>query len=245
MAPLSWTVDTRDGRAVVAVRGQLDLAGTVPLRTALLKCLAMQPEALILDLAEMSIADNTSLAVFTAVVRQAEMWPGTPVLFCAPTPRTAALLARGRFGRLRVHGTVAAALRGLETGRVTTSSFADQLLPVSGAARHARDIVTEACSRWGLPHLTGPGSLIASELVTNATVHAGTMMTFRITLRQRYVHIAVHDGSPQEPVLMPPADPWVPGGRGLLLVASMAVRWGCMPSRDGKVVWAVLAARPA
>src|SRR4051794_18464574 len=97
--PLSWTVDTRDHRAVVAVRGELDLAGTVPLRTTLMKCLAEQPNALLVDLAEMTLADDTSLALFTAVVRQAATWPGTPVLLCAPMAHTAELLARGRFGR--------------------------------------------------------------------------------------------------------------------------------------------------
>jgi anti-anti-sigma regulatory factor len=242
--PLSWTVDARDQRTVVAVRGELDLAGTVALRSALMKCLAEQPNALLLDLAEMTVAEDTALAIFTAVVRQAAMWPGTPVLLCAPAAGTAALLARGRFGRLAVHGSVEAALRSVETGRARALSIADDLLPIAGAARHARDIVTEACSRWNLPHLIGPTSLVASELVTNAVEHAGTMMNFRITHRLRYVHLAVHDGSSREPVLRPPADPRVPGGRGLLLVSSVVVNWGSLPSSNGKVVWAVLAARP-
>jgi hypothetical protein len=32
------------------------------------------------------------------------------------------------------------------------------------------------------------------------------------------------------------------GGRGLLLVDSFAVDWGWLPTSDGKVVWASLAA---
>jgi anti-anti-sigma regulatory factor/anti-sigma regulatory factor (Ser/Thr protein kinase) len=242
--PLSMTVDTRDHLAVVAVEGELDMAGTIALHTALLECLAEQPSALLVDLSGMTLAEDTSLAIFAAVVRQAAMWPGTPVLLCAPTARTAAQLARGGFGRLTVHRSVAAAVRSLEAGQAKPLTIADQLLPVAGAARHARDIVTEACSRWNLPHLIGPASLVASELVANAIEHAGTMMTFRITHRNRYVHIAVHDGSPMKPRLTPPTNPRALRGRGLLLVASIAAGWGCLPSRDGKVVWAVLATRP-
>lgn len=243
-SPLSWTVDDRGRRAIVTLRGELDLRGAAPLRTALLKCLADQPEALLVDLAGMTTADHTSLAVFTAVVRQAAMWPGTPVLFYAPAPATAALLAHGRFGRLMVHNSRADALEAIDAGQVTTLSVVDQLLPVSGTARHARNMVTDSCSRWGLFHLIGPGSLVASELVTNAIMHAGTMMTFRITLRQRYVHIAVHDGSPAAPRMMTELDAMAPGGRGLQLVAKMAAHWGWLPSRDGKVVWATLATQP-
>jgi anti-anti-sigma regulatory factor len=243
-SPLSWTVDDRDHRAIVTLRGRLDLHATVPLRTALLKCLADQPEALLVDLAGMTTADDTSLAVFTAVVRQAAMWPGTPVLFYAPAPATASLLAHGRFGRLVVHDSRADALRAIDAGQVTTLTVVDQLLPISGTARHARNMVTDSCSRWGMFHLIGPASLVASELVTNAIMHAGTMMTFRITLRQRYVHIAVHDGSPAAPKIMPAFDPTAPGGRGLQLVAKMAAHWGWLPSRDGKVVWATLATQP-
>jgi len=243
--PLSWTVDTREACVIVAVRGELDLTGAVPLRTALLKCLAEQPDVLLVDLAEMTVRQDAPVAIFTAVVRQAATWPGTPVLLCAPTTRTAAMLAHGRIGWPTVHDSVAAALRGVDHGQAAAPSMADQLLPIVGAPRHARDIVTEACYRWDLPHLIGPASLVASELVTNAMVHAGTMMTFRITRRQQYVNIAVHDGSPEVPRLMPLVDPRAPSGRGLLLVASSAVSWGSLPSRAGKVVWAVLAARQA
>jgi hypothetical protein len=241
-SPLTWAVRERDGRIVVAVSGQLELRGTAPLRTALMKCLAEQPDALLVDLARMTVTDHTFLALFTAVVRQAAMWPGIPVLLCAPTPEVAGLLARGRFGRLGMHESVAQALRAVEAGRAPALFIADDLLPVSGATRHARDVATDACLRWGLPHLIGPASLVASELVSNVIDHAGTLMTLRLTRRERYVHIAVQDGSPKEPRLSTPADPSVPGGRGLQLVSSMAVHWGSLPSRDGKIVWATLAA---
>jgi anti-anti-sigma regulatory factor/anti-sigma regulatory factor (Ser/Thr protein kinase) len=241
-APLGWTVDDADGVAVVAVHGRLDLAATPRLRTVLLKCLAEQPEALLIDLSAMELGEDTCLSLFTAVARQAATWPGTPVLLCAPRPEVADRLARGRHGMLGVHEGVESARREMAAGRVVVPMVSDQLLPLSGAVRHARNLATEACAKWGLPDLVGPASLVVSELVSNAIEHAGTMMTVQLSRRSRYVHIAVRDGSPVEPRLIPPGGPeGESAGRGLVLVDTLSVHWGSLPSRDGKVVWATLA----
>lgn len=235
--PLTWTVDESTERTLVAVRGQLALAGTGRLRTVLLKQLAEQPRALLVELATMTVAEPTALAVFTAVVRQAATWPGVPVLLCAPLPPVATLLAGGGYGRLPVHESTGAALLGLDEGTVAPPILSDDLLPVSGASRHARDMATEACARWSLPHLIGPASLIAGELVSNVISHASTMMTLRIAHRDRYLHLAVRDGSPAEPVIGGP-------GFGLTMVEAAATHWGWLPTVDGKVVWAVLSTDP-
>src|SRR3954467_4999598 len=105
-SPLSWTIDDSDSLTVVAVRGLLDLRGTAGLRTALLKCLAEQPDALLVDAAGLELVDQTPLAVFMAVARQAARWPGTPLLICAPSPNVAALLARRRYEGIPVHAGV-------------------------------------------------------------------------------------------------------------------------------------------
>jgi len=119
-------------------------------------------------------------------------------------------------------------------------SLTDQLLPTSGAARHARDLVTEACARWDLPGLVGPASLVADELVTNGVEHAGTLMTLRISHRPPYLYVAVVDGSPEPPRLRPLPALTAPRGRGLMLVDAIASHWGWLASSEGKVVWATL-----
>jgi anti-anti-sigma regulatory factor len=239
--PLSWAIDADDGRFVVRVRGTLDLTSASRLRVALLKCLAEQPEALLVDISAMRVAARTALSVFTAVVRQAAMWPGTPVVLCAPTAESALLFSRGRYGRLPVAPSVAAGEAVLSDARRAIPSISDHLPPIPGASRHARGLVTEACARWELPHLVGPACVVISELVTNAVQHAGTTMTVRLALRGRHLHIAVRDGSVAQPMLLRPAVTDPTGGRGLQLVASTAAHWGVLPSDDGKVVWAALA----
>lgn len=114
----------------------------------------------------------------------------------------------------------------------------DDIFPVAGAARRARDLATEACLRWDLPDLVGPASLICNELVTNVVVHAQTIARLRISLRPRFLTFAVRDGSAAEPRLIKPGPS---GGRGLLLVRGTADSWGWLPVDGGKIVWAMLA----
>ncbi|GGR13226.1 hypothetical protein GCM10010168_33760 [Actinoplanes ianthinogenes] len=236
MTSLSWVTTEREGCAIAEVHGLLDLPAVPGLRTALLKCLAEQPRALLIDLAGMTLGDETSPAVFTAVTRLATDWPGTPVLLCAPRPEVALLLARGRFGALQVRADVDEAVDEVRENGAVAPMISDQLLPAVGAARHARDLAAEACVRWEVPHLVGPASVVATELVSNAVEHAATMITLQFVRRARYLHVVVRDGSTALPV--PALDPT--RGRGLLLVESLAVQWGSLPAQDGKVVWATL-----
>jgi anti-sigma regulatory factor (Ser/Thr protein kinase) len=107
------------------------------------------------------------------------------------------------------------------------------VLPVTGAARRARDVVTQACVQWDLPRLVGPASLVVTELVSNVVQHAWTMADVRVVRGRRYLMILVHDGSSIAAV-MPPrsvlseraARPDL--SRGLLLVDVTADRWGVL-----------------
>jgi anti-sigma regulatory factor (Ser/Thr protein kinase) len=242
-ASLSCTTAERDGCLIVVVRGRLDLAGASRLWVTLQKSLAEQPVALLVDLSAMVVGDESSLSVFTAINRQAAVWPWTPVLLCAPAPDAAGPLSRGRFGALPVRADVDQAVREATRAGVVVPVIRDQLLPVAGAARHARDLATEACVRWDLPDLIGPVGMVVTELVDNAVEHAGTMITVQLARRPRYLNVAVRDGSARPPEAADPDNEDEDSrGRGLMLVSSFADHWGWLPTSDGKVVWATLAA---
>jgi anti-anti-sigma regulatory factor len=246
-APLGWSIEEHAAGALVTLHGDVDQAGAPRLRLALMRTLAEQPDAMLVDIGGMAVVEPPTLSVFTAVARQAALWPAIPVLLCAPSPGVAAVLAGGAEQRLPVFPTVAAAADAAATERLSRPSIADELLPVRGAARYARDLATDTCVRWELPHLVWPASLVASELVSNAVQHAHTMVTLRFALSRRYVHIAAWDGSTAEPVVRHPKGDDPAGGRGLLLVEALATHWGSLPADGGKVVWATLAReeRPA
>lgn len=218
--------------------GPPDVAG---LRLNLFKSLAEQPAALLLDLSALHVAEPLSLAVLTVATRQAASWPGAPMLLCAPPPATREHLAAPAYRELSVFDTLDAGRAHLAgDAGAALPDLSDQLLPVAGAARHARDVATDACLRWDLPHLAGPASLIANELVSNVVDHAHTMMTLRLSLQTHHLTVAVRDGSPVEVQPPAPAPPEERTAHGLVLVDAIAHAWGCLPSADGKVVWASL-----
>jgi hypothetical protein len=233
---------TGDGSGLVAtLTGLLSLAEVAKVRTQLFKCLAEQPDVLFVDLAGLTVDDPLALAVFSAVSRQAARWPAIPVVYFRPGRALREMLAGGAYRRLPVADTVELARESVHADRQSVPSLIDDLLPISGAARQARNIATEACARWDLPDLIAPASMITSELVTNVIEHASTMATLRISLRPRFMTIGVRDGSTEEPRRISPGRH---GGRGLMLVEARAHSWGWLPVDGGKVVWASLSRRP-
>ncbi|AGL18668.1 ATP-binding region ATPase domain-containing protein [Actinoplanes sp. N902-109] len=237
---LEASIKEDDGRLLVDVSGELTLVEVAALRDQLMKCLAEQPEALIVNIAEMTVSEPLALAVFPAVARQAAQWPGISMLLCAPTPDVRTSLRQAAYRRLPLLASIEQARERAHDERESLPVLTDELLPISGAARQARNVATDACLRWDLPDLVGPASLIVSELVSNVVDHAHTMMSLRLSLTSRYLQISVRDGSSAEPRLSPDLSPDISGGRGLKLVDATARAWGCLPCAGGKVVWASL-----
>ncbi len=80
-------------------------------------------------------------------------------------------------------------------------------------------------------------SLLVTEIVTNAILHAMAPMTLRVEIGADVVRIEVRDGS-QLPPRVHAFSPTAATGRGLRLLESLAVRWGVRPEpAGGKVVW--------
>ncbi|MBO3744213.1 ATP-binding protein [Actinoplanes flavus] len=240
MPAVQCDIEPAGTRLLVRVRGELSMASAPTVRLALLKCLVEQPDAVVVDLTATVVTEPASVSVFLAAARQASLWPGIPLLLAVPDPALARSLTSG-YKRLPVYPSVPEALDA--PMRRHKPTIRDTLLPASGAARHARALVTEGCLRWELPHLVGPACVVAGELVTNAVVHAQTMIDFRLTLGRRYLIVAVRDGSDAVPVLPPAPSDDPADSRGLLLVSAMADRWGILPAQGGKVVWATLSRR--
>ncbi|MFE3602190.1 ATP-binding protein [Streptomyces sp. NPDC059142] len=86
--------------------------------------------------------------------------------------------------------------------------------------------------------------LCVSELSTNALLHGVPPgRGFRLFLRcdGDVLRVEVHDSGPGVPEVVDAGDG--EGGRGLLLVAAFADRWGVSDRSPGKVVWCEFAVR--
>lgn len=231
-------IDQVGGCLVVVLAGELDLSTVSVARLAVLKCLADQPDAVLVDLGAVTVVQNVALTVFAAVARQASVWPGIPVLLCAPLPATAELLAGGGYGRLPVYASTTEAMTDVPARQILALS--ETLLPVRGAARRSRRMTAEACTRWNIPHLVESAIIVTDEFVTRALAHAPTMIDVRLALRRRYLMIAVHAGNPgaARATGAPASDPR--SRTGTLLLDNIARRWGYRQVDGGWVGWAML-----
>ncbi|HEX5297219.1 MAG TPA: SpoIIE family protein phosphatase [Streptosporangiaceae bacterium] len=100
----------------------------------------------------------------------------------------------------------------------------------------ARRQVAETLANWGLHDAAFTTELVVSELVTNAIRHAQSPIQLRL-IRDRTLICEVSDGSSTAPHLRR-ARAFDEGGRGLLLVSRLALRWGSRQTPHGKTIWA-------
>ncbi len=107
------------------------------------------------------------------------------------------------------------------------------------ALRGARQFVADSLVSWGNESLVDDALLVVAELMTNAVIHAQSEFVVAIAARGDSVRVSVRDGSAVLPVMQDP-DAHSVSGRGLVLVAGIAQRWGIELIGNGKVVWADL-----
>ncbi|MFJ3442483.1 SpoIIE family protein phosphatase [Streptomyces sp. NPDC086081] len=126
----------------------------------------------------------------------------------------------------------------LDEGQVRTWE-----LPAEPAAvARARKTAGEQLAEWGLMEAEFATELIVSELVTNALRYGGAPIALRL-IRDATLICEVSDGSSTAPHLRR-ARVFDEGGRGLLLVAQLAERWGTRQTATGKTIWAELPLSP-
>ncbi|MFB8143469.1 ATP-binding protein [Streptomyces parvus] len=127
--------------------------------------------------------------------------------------------------------------------RARTGQFAVQLSATRRGARLARLLATEQLRSWGLP--LEDASLVIGELATNAALHGYVPgRDFRITLSVYGDVLRIEVADTRGDRLPEKRDPDAEseGGRGLLLVEALSVRWGTEHGPfPRKTVWAEVA----
>lgn len=113
-------------------------------------------------------------------------------------------------------------------------------LPVAESVAAARGFVANVLGHWGASQLSWAAGVITSELATNAAVGQRSPFRVGVGCGGGVVRIGVEDISRDHPQRQTPtADDT--HGRGMVIVETLARRWGCQRVGEGKVVWAELA----
>ncbi|MBT2471314.1 SpoIIE family protein phosphatase [Streptomyces sp. ISL-66] len=109
--------------------------------------------------------------------------------------------------------------------------------PDPSVVGQARRDATEQLTAWGLDDAAFVTELVVSELVTNAIRYGEPPIQLRLIHENTTLICEVSDSSNTAPH-MRRARIFDEGGRGLLLVAQLAQRWGTRQTPSGKTIWA-------
>jgi anti-anti-sigma regulatory factor len=231
---------TRAGCVVLTLTGRLDLGAVPVVQRAVLKRLNDEPRAIICDLAGVESIDPLCAGTFSALRHPALGWPGTALILCCAVPAVAAVLSRLRVpSRVPMYDSMELALA---RSHLRPPHLVERLAltPNPASAAEARAFVRQVCGRWELGGLADTATLLTSELVTNAVVHAGTPIELRLELQEPYLNISVHDRDPRAVRALRASES--EHQRGLLIVDKVAKAWGVRQDPvGGKLIWCALA----
>ncbi|MBG6105850.1 ATP-binding protein [Micromonospora vinacea] len=196
------------------------------------------PLALIVDLNAIPPSNAATVAAFLG--RWASDRPDGPELVLsvdtlAPTGR----LLRATLGnrqRLRLAATGESfRCESSDPRRAHLRLAADNQSPAAG-----RRLIAHHCRNWGMHSTADRAMVVASELISNAVMHAETEVDITVAALANVLRISVRDrtkGVPR-PTVAADSDQLAEGGRGLPIINALANDWGFFAFGDGKTVWA-------
>ncbi|UXY27803.1 ATP-binding protein [Streptomyces sp. HUAS TT20] len=122
------------------------------------------------------------------------------------------------------------------------------VLPFEAApaeVRLLRRAAVSQLSRWGMPVAADEAELLVTELATNVVKHVGegASATLILEWRGERLRLELHDKSRAMP-LPNTADCDAECGRGLHLLAALALDWGTVLTAVGKAVWCEISISP-
>ena len=116
-------------------------------------------------------------------------------------------------------------------------SVGTDLDPGPKAPRAARDFLRDVLAVWDCDDDNSVAALLTSEVVTNAVRYAVSGVSVRLVVTGAVLRVEARDDGDGDPTVVS-IGPESESGRGLLLVATLALRWGVQGCADGgKVVW--------
>jgi anti-sigma regulatory factor (Ser/Thr protein kinase) len=225
------------GVEVLSVTGPVAPRDVPRLTEAAQRALALQPRAVVVDLARASALSDEAVLLLRRYAHD-RCWPRPALVLCGAVGEVAGALT----GVLPVYADLADAMEHVDD----RPSSPRQRIEVPAGPRGpamARAAAREFASRVGLGCVADDVALVVSELVTNAVRYAEPPVALEVGLETEThtLTVAVADGAPGRPTARE-ADAEAETGRGLLLIDLLASERGVRPDPPGKTVWASLPA---
>lgn len=105
-----------------------------------------------------------------------------------------------------------------------------------------RLFLDDLLGRWSRDSVVDDIKVMASEMVTNALIHARSGVDFRLREYPDRIRVEVQDSDPNPPIPTTLLEDETRNeqsetGRGLLIVDALALAWGSSPAGRGKITW--------
>jgi anti-anti-sigma regulatory factor len=197
MTPLQISVESIPDHGALLVHpvGSLTLHNRHRLRSAVLKCLADCPTAVVVDLSDCEFADRLAAAVFVAIRREAAAGPAINVLLCGASGTMAErieALDPGQSADQTRPEAIGAIDRGLAVATWRRARF--PVAPESTSL--AGCLVADACTDWNLPDLLHPARAVMFDLVHDAYVCSPTELRVIVSRRPAGLVLSVRSHTP-------------------------------------------------
>jgi hypothetical protein len=222
--------------------GVLSVSSSPHLRDLLLKCLADQPAALIIELDRLRAIPLSTLSMFGVVSRVAAVWSGVPLLLVAAGQMNADLHSAVLGDHVGVHASMEIAIAGTRTAALRQIAVW-HLRGEPSSAAFARQQLRDTCTAWSQPASAGDVVMLAEELVSNAIrENTGEDLILRVELRGTLLTVAVTDASSTPAIQPTPHTPQqVDQSLDRRIISMLAAASGTSPTLSGgSTAWAVL-----
>jgi anti-anti-sigma regulatory factor len=197
MREIQIAVEPMPDHAAFLVRpvGALTMGNRHRLRSAVLKCLAECPAAVVIDLSDCELADRLAAVVFVALRWEAAAGAAVNVLLCgaagAMAQRIQALAAgQPSYQTLRQATDAIAQDPPPPTWRRQRFTAAPESTSLAGC------LVTDACIDWRRPDLVHPGRAVMFDLVHDAYLCAPSELRIIVSQRAGVLALSVRSHVP-------------------------------------------------